>query len=307
VRPETSGTSERDDFEAALHEATDRTLDGLLHALDLERMEEADRFRVRGEPGRFDRVFGGQLVAQAVVAGGATVDGKDPHSIHAYFVEAGAPEEALDLAVDRVRDGRSMSTRRVTVSQGERPLLVAIASFHANAASPELADPPPAVPGPDAVPHLQRWVLEIPPEARARSMTWIEQPPPLEMRIAEAPNFMGGPAGGGTRSHWMRVPRDVGDDPLVHAALLAYASDYLLLDMAFRSHPERMAPEAMMGFSLDHSIWFHRPVRFDRWHLHTQETVAIGGHRGLVRGAIHDADGPLVATVMQEVLVRPTR
>jgi acyl-CoA thioesterase-2 len=103
----------------------------------------------------------------------------------------------------------------------------------------------------------------------------------------------------------MRLPRAVGDDPVLHAALLAYASDYLLLDMAFRSHPEGGASTQFTGFSLDHALWFHRPVRFDRWHLHTQETLAISGHRGLVRGAVHDTDGHLVATAVQEVLIRP--
>ena len=96
----------------------------------------------------------------------------------------------------------------------------------------------------------------------------------------------------------MRLPRDVGDDPRLHTALLAYASDYLLLDMAFRAYPEPITPGAFTAFSLDHALWFHRPVRFDRWHLHTQETLAISGHRGLVRGAIHDADGHLVASVI---------
>ena len=105
----------------------------------------------------------------------------------------------------------------------------------------------------------------------------------------------------------MRLPRDVGDDPLLHTALLAYASDYLLLDMAFRSYPKQVPNAPFTGFSLDHSLWLHHPVRFDRWHLHTQETLAISGHRGLIRGAIHDADGHLVASVMQEVLVRPLR
>ena len=105
----------------------------------------------------------------------------------------------------------------------------------------------------------------------------------------------------------MRLPRDVGDDPLLHTALLAYASDYLLLDMAFRSRPERVAAKLFTGFSLDHTLWFHRPVRFDRWHVHTQQTLVISGHRGLVQGAIHDEDGHLVATVMQECLARPAR
>ena len=136
--------------------------------------------------------------------------------------------------------------------------------------------------------------------------TWVDQPPPLELRIGEAPTFLGGAPTDGTRSHWMRVPRDVGDDPLLHTALLAYASDYLLLDMAFRSYPERDAATRFTGSSLDHTLWFHRPVRFDRWHLHSQQTLAVVGHRGLVQGAIHDADGHLVASAVQEVLVRPT-
>jgi acyl-CoA thioesterase-2 len=299
VSPEDVDTNARESLDQAILDA----LDGLLAALQLESLGD-DRFRVLGEPGRFDRVFGGQTVAQALLAASATVTGKDPHSLHAYFVEAGAPEEALDLVVERVRDGRSISTRTVTVTQGNRPLLIVSASFHANPAEPELAAPAPATPLPEQLPLLQDWVRDTPPELGAHARTWVEQPPPLDLRIGEAPNFLGGAAAGGTRAHWMRLPRDVGDDPLLHVALLAYASDYLLLDMAFRSHPERYAP-GFTGFSLDHALWIHRPVRFDGWHLHTQETLAIAGHRGLVRGSIHDTDGHLVASVVQEVLVRP--
>lgn len=288
----------------SLERAIRVSLDGLLRALELESRGD-DRFRVVGEPDRFTRVFGGQTVAQALLAASATVTDKQPHSLHAYFVEAGTPGEGMDLTVERVRDGRSISTRRVTGMQGERTLLVAMASFHANPASPELADPPPAVPPPHELPVLQDWLRDLPPELAPHATSWVEQPPPLDLRIGEAPNFLGGASAEGTRSHWMRLPRDVGGDALLHTALLAYASDYLLLDMAFRSYPEPIAPGAFTAFSLDHALWFHRPVRFDRWHLHTQETVAISGHRGLVRGAIHDADGHLVASAMQEVLVRP--
>jgi acyl-CoA thioesterase-2 len=292
------------DGDATLEQAILLALDGLLDALGLECAEQADHFRVVGEPGRFDRVFGGQTVAQALLAARATVPDKAPHSLHAYFVEAGTPEAPLDLAVDRVRDGRSVSTRRVTVSQGHRPLLVLMASFHANPPDPEVAGPPPVVPEPHELPRLQDWVRDLPAELRPHSVNWVEQPPPLELRIGEAPTFLGGAPADGPRSHWMRLPRAVGDDPVLHAALLAYASDYLLLDMAFRSHPEGGSTQ-FTGFSLDHALWFHRPVRFDRWHLHTQETLAISGHRGLIRGAIHDTDGHLVATAVQEVLIRP--
>ena len=294
-----SPVSQNDVLEAAILES----LDGLLAALDLTPLG-GDRFRVVAEPGRFDRVFGGQTLAQALLAAAASVEGKEPHSLHAYFVEAGVPGEPQELSVERIRDGRSVATRRVTVEQGGRTLLAALASFHDNAAEPHVADPAPRAPDPSALPALQWWAEELSPELRPQGRSWIERPPPVELRIGEAPSFFGGETRDGPRSHWMRLPRDIGDDPLLHTALLLYASDYLLLDMAYRSHPEPFT-SGFRGFSLDHAIWFHRPVRFDRWHLHTQETVALSGHRGLVRGAIHDDEGRLVASVTQEVLIRP--
>ena len=293
--------------DTGLEPSIQAALDALLRALQLE-PRGGDRFSAPSEGGRFaDRVFGGQLVAQALIAAGRTVTGKLPNSLHAYFVESGTPARPLDLAVDAVRDGRSISTRRVTVAQGERTLLIAMVSFHAGPASPEVADPAPLAPAPEQLPRLQEWVPDLPPETRARNQNWVEQPPPIDLRIAEPPSFMGGPSAKGPRSHWMRVPRDVGDDPLLHTALLAYASDYLLMDTALRSHPERIADAPFIGFSLDHALWFHRPVRFDRWHLYTQQTQAISGHLGLVRGAIHDTDGHLVASAMQENLIRRAR
>jgi acyl-CoA thioesterase-2 len=279
-------------------------LDGLLHALELEPAGD-DRFRVVGEPGRFDRVFGGQVLAQALLAAGKTVAGKAPQSLHAYFVEAGAAEESVDLVVERVRDGRSISTRRVTVEQDGRPLLLLMASFHTGSEGAEFAEPTPQVPEPLELPVLQDWVHEMPAALQSHGRTWVDQPPPLDLRIGEPPNFLGGASARGARSHWMRLPRDVGDDPGLHAALLAYASDYLLLDMIPRANPDHSPTESYAGFSLDHALWFHRPVRFDRWHLHTQQTQALSGHLGLVRGTIHDDSGHLVASVMQEGLVRP--
>jgi acyl-CoA thioesterase-2 len=291
--------------DASLQRDIVATLDGLLAALEFD-AAGADRFRARCEPARFDRVFGGQLLAQALLAAAATVAGQEPDSLHAYFTGAGTPGPAVDLVVDRVRSGRSISVRRVTVSQEERPILDAIVSFRADAIGPEQADPPPAAPAPEAMPLLQHWVGAAPAELRAGARRWVDRPPPLELRIGEPPYFLGGSSAGGTRSHWMRLPHDVGDGRLLHAALLTYASDYFLLDMAFRSYPRPVPPADFIGLSLDHAIWIHRPVHFDRWHLHTQQAVAISGDRGLVRGSIHDTDGHLVASVMQEVLVRTT-
>ena len=225
--------------------------------------------------------------------------------MHAYFVQAGDSDIPLDIVVERVRDGRSMATRQVNVLQQGRILLTAIASFHTNPAEPELHHPALNMPSPEQLPLLQHWVQDTPPRMRSNAQTWIDVPPPLEMRIAEPPTFLGGEQAAGPRSHWMRLPRDIGDRPAVHTAMLAYASDYLLLDMASRAHPEPVDYASVAALSLDHAIWLHHPVRFDEWHLHTQEMVAITGHRGMVRGIIRDAAGHVVASTAQEVLVRP--
>jgi acyl-CoA thioesterase-2 len=185
--------------------------------------------------------------------------------------------------------------------------MTATASFHADAAGPELPAALPEVPAPDALPPLQDWVPGAPADRAEQSRTWVDRPPPLDIRIGEAPCFLGGAHAATPRSHWMRLPSPVEGDPSLHAALLAYASDYFLLDMAFRADPAARPVAALMGLSLDHAIWIHRPVRFERWHLHTQELLALTGERGLVRGSVHDADGHLVASVAQEVLVRELR
>jgi acyl-CoA thioesterase-2 len=280
-------------------------LDDLLRALDLEALG-GDRFRAGSESPRFPRVFGGQLVAQALHAAGATVEERHAHSVHAYFVQGGISDRPLDIAVQRVRDGRLLATRQVTVSQGERTVLVALASFHADAPAPEQAASGAVTAGPDELPTLQEWARRAPEHLREGARVWIERPPPLDIRIGEAPTFLGGGHALGTRAHWLRLPRAVGDDPALHAVLLTYASDYFLTDMATRSDRTRTKEGGSGSSSVDHAVWLHRPVRFDRWHRYTQETAALAGHRGLVRGSIHDEAGSLVATVAQEVLLAPT-
>lgn len=287
------------------------SLDGLLRALRPVRVGD-DRFRVTPTAAQFPgRIFGGQLVAQALTAASATVGDGAACSLHAAFVEAGAPERPVDLVVDRVRDGRSFATRHVTVCQDGRTLLEAIASFRAKtaAAPPDTAalgdEPGVAARRPDHLPLIQDWVGRLPAERRERSGSWVDNPPAVEIRLAEAPTFLGGAPAQGSRSHWMRLPYDVGDDPALHTALLAYASDFFLMDIVFRAHPDESAVGGFGGFSLDHAVWLHRPVRFDRWHVHTQEALAISGDRGLARGVVHDEAGRLVATVVQDVLVRP--
>lgn len=287
---------------AGLDARIQEALDGLLPALELE-PRGGDRFAVKGEPGRFVRTFGGQTVAQALLATAATAPGRVPGSMHAYFVSAGEPGRTLELDVERVRDGRSVATRRVSVHQGDRVVLTALASFDDTQAEPRAEVPPPTVPGPDELPRLQDWVAEM-TDDRPHVDAWTDTPPPVEMRMGERPSFMGGASSAEPRPVWLRFPRDLGDDQLLHSALLAYASDYLLLDTAMRAHPGRQELDIVSAASLDHSIWFHRPARVDRWLVHTQTTEVVGDQRGLVRGTIHDLDGHLVASTAQATVTR---
>jgi acyl-CoA thioesterase-2 len=282
-----------------LRRAINASLDDLLVALDLRPCGD-DCFTV--EPARSgtpDRVLGGQLVAQAVVGASATVSGKGIHSMHATFLRIGTPGAPLTIEVSRLRDGRSMATREVAVLEAGEPLLVAIASFARFQTEPDVTVSAPDVAAPEETPLLQALVGE-----EASSRHWIEQPPALDLRLPEPPSFLSGTSADNPRSHWMRLPRAVGADHALNAALLAYASDFFLMDMLFRVHPQELGPGRANGFSLDHAIWFHRRVRFDAWHLHTQEAVALVGDRGLARGAIHDMEGRCVASVVQEVLLR---
>ena len=277
----------------------DASLDDLLGALTLLSVGEDQFIVAPATPGTPGRIFGGLLLAQAVIGAAATVEGKDIHSLHATFVRAGNPGTPRVVAVTRVRDGRSIVTRQVAVLEEDDPLLVAIASFATDSPQPDLAEPAPDAAAPEEMPLLQEWAAAVP-----AGRQWIDRPPAVEIRLPESLSFLTGATATTTRSHWMRLPRNVGDDNTLNAALLAYASDFFLMDMIFRMHPDELGPGRANGFSLDHAIWFHRPVRFDDWHLHTQEAVALVGDRGLAQGAIHDAAGRRVASVAQEVLLR---
>jgi acyl-CoA thioesterase II len=282
-----------------LGRAIDASLTDLLAALDLRTFGE-DRFAVESvSSGTEGRVFGGQLLGQAVVGASATVRDKDIHSLHATFLRAGTPGAPLQIDVTRLRDGRSIAIREVTVLEAGVPLLAAVASFAVFHPEPDVAVPAPQVAPPEDTPMLQALIGEAP-----NGRHWVEQPPAVDMHIPEPPSFLTGVSANTPRAHWMRLPRAVGTDHALNAALLAYASDFFLMDMVFRLHPGGLGPGRANGFSLDHAIWFHRPVAFDTWHLHVQEAVALVGDRGVARGTIHDRDGRCVATVVQEVLLR---
>lgn len=277
-----------------------------LHGVLTPRPVGADRFRVGNEAVRFGRIFGGQLVAQAMAAAAATAAELIPHSVHASFLRLGDSGAPLDIIVERTRDGRSMSVRHVVIEQDGKALVTATVSFDANAESTDVGTAAAPATAPESLPLLQHWAQHAPAGLAGPGRTWIDRPPPLEMRIGEAPIFLGGAQAPGQRTHWMRLPRTVDAGPQAHAVLLAYASDYLLVDMALRSHPQRVGYATHRGLTLDHTIWLHRPVQFDQWHSYSQQTIAVVGHRALVHGAIVDAAGRHVASTAQEVLIRPT-
>lgn len=279
-----------------------RSLAHLEAVLDLQ-PTGPDRFRVGSEPDRFGRVFGGQLLAQAMAAAAATVEGQPPSAIHALFVRGGDEAVPIDLVVQRIRDGRSISTRQVSVEQAGRPVLSAMVSFaHPDPETgTDLGDDPEV--DPESLPLLQDWIPNTPAEARGLADVWATVPPPVEMRIGEPPMLMGGDQKPGERTHWMRLPRPVDDRPGLHELLLTYASDYLLVDQAFRNHPEPVAIGTHRGVTVNHSLWLHRPVHFDRWLGHTLRTVSVTGRRGLVQGTIVDEAGRHVASTAQEVLI----
>ena len=236
-----------------------------------------------------NRLFGGQVASQALRAATVTVDPqRRPNSFHAYFLRPGRPGAELELAVERTRDGRSFSTRRVTASQRGEPVLVLMAAFHV----PE--------PGDD-------WQLperrDLPPPEEARGSSpfrALSTMSPFEVRPL-ATETSGFPI---LHPFWVRTRRRLPDDPALHACVMAFISDMGVVGSA--RAPGSRLPARFMGASLDHAVWFHRPARVDEWLLFDVEPVSNFGSRGLARGTMHTRDGTLVASIAQEALLRET-
>lgn len=253
------------------------------------------------------RVFGGQVLAQCIIAAGRTMahvdDGDGPrriHSLHGYFMRPGDDTQPIRFAVERMRDGNSFSTRRVHAIQDGKPILSMITSFQEQALGLDHQDPMPDVAVPDELPSLSDQFDGI-DHPGARHLTNR----PIELRHVEGNLFV---AAGEERvahqSVWMKAIGELPDDPLVHAAVLAYASDYTLLEPVLRRHGLMWTDRRLRPASLDHAMWFHRPVRADQWILYDEQSPSASGGRGLGLGRMFAADGTLVATVAQEGMVR---
>lgn len=280
----------------------DQPVSELLALLDLEDLGE-DRFRGHSPASAGAHLYGGQVVAQALVAATRTVSADRPaHSLHAYFVLAGDPRIPIDFAVERIRDGRSFTTRRCEAAQQGRVIFSLEASFHtrepglSHAADMPQAPPPESLSTIDAL--VERFQAFLPTPAKP----WMHRASSLDMRIV-APETLISPTRAG-QMIWFRVQDALPDDEAIHAALLAYLSDMTLLNTALVVHGRNIFDPRIQVASLDHALWIHESPRVDDWLLYVQESPAASHARGLTFGRIYARDGRLLASVAQEGLMR---
>jgi acyl-CoA thioesterase-2 len=280
-------------------------LDRLVGLLDLERIED-DIFRGVSPPHTATRVFGGQVAGQALVAAGRTVPAeRGVHSLHAYFIRPGDTTIPIVFQVDRIRDGRSFTTRRVTAVQRGKAIFALSASFQVQEPGLDHTVPPPQVPGPEDLPSVADLLAklsaetggELPAVPRPLDLRWVQEPPWLSPRTGVQDDQA-------RTQVWMRADGVLPTDDLVHVCVLAYASDMNLLDAVLARQGLSWAQDNVLGASLDHAMWFHRPFRADDWVLYDCESPTASASRGLATGRFFTRDGRLIATTVQEGLLR---
>ncbi|MGH8456045.1 MAG: acyl-CoA thioesterase II [Stenotrophobium sp.] len=281
-------------------------LQDLINVLDLETLE-LNLFRGQSRDLGGKSVFGGQVIGQALVAASRTVESGIPHSLHAYFLRPGDMTAPIVYEVDRVRDGRSFTTRRVQAIQFGQPILSLMASFQHEEQGLEHQLPMPQVPAPeDLIPEadlVRQWLADAGPvserirDALTRQLAIdfrrVQPWNPLKPEKLEPRQYI-----------WFRAAGKLPDNPLLHQCVLAYASDFNFLSTAMRPHGCSWFDQKMAVASIDHALWFHRPLRADEWLLYTMDSPSAQSARGLSRGEIYDRSGRLVASVAQENLMR---
>ncbi len=274
----------------------------VLDALDLERLD-ADTFTGSNLARPGGRVFGGQVLAQSLLAAARTVDGERlPHSVHGYFLRAGDVDVPITFVVERLRDGRSFTARRTHALQGGAPILAMTASFQEQQAGLEHADSPPtSAPPPEAVPSA---VDVLGSMAHPLAEFWT-QTNAFDLRHVEESIYLDPSASATDRQMvWMRTRGPVPDDQVLHRALLAYACDQVMLEPLLRRHGLSWATEGLSIASLDHAMWWHRDVAVDQWLLYVQSAPSAQGGRGLGAARVYDLEGTLVASIAQEGMLR---
>ncbi len=290
--------------EVELHNESDsEVLADLLRLMRLERLED-NLFRGQSRDIGSLRVFGGQVLGQALAAAASTVTDRAAHSLHAYFLRAGDVEAPIVYEVDRSRDGRSFTSRRVVAIQHGRPILNLAASFQAQEQGLDHQIEMPDVPAPDTLAdsrHYKREVVSKVPEKMRRYLTTQQ---PFEFRHVEPLDLVAPQKRAARQFIWFRALGKLPDQPELHKVLLAYVSDYNLIGTATLPHGISFLQGNVQMASLDHAMWFHRAVRLDQWLLYALDSPSASGARGLARGQIFTADGLLVASTAQEGLIR---
>lgn len=251
------------------------------------------------------RTFGGLLAAQAMMAAAATVGDRPCHSLHLLFAGAGKEGEGVDIAVDRVRDGARFAQRRIEVGQGDRRLVTALASFHAGDDGPEHQVAMPAVADPETLEDQRGIRLRNAAARGVEARRYVAE----ELLDARPTGQMVDRTRGveGRRQLWFRARRALSGKPILHQALIAFASDMGLVSTGMLAHNELGGGAPLDAASLDHAIWFHKPARADDWLLHAERAPVAAGGRGLSLGEIFDRSGRLIASVAQETLLRRKR
>ncbi len=281
----------------------ENSIERLLELMRLEPLE-VNLFRGASRDIGTPRVFGGQVLAQAVLAARATVEDRLIHSLHAYFLRAGDPEAPIVYDVDRSRDGRSFTSRRVVAIQHGRPIFTLAASFQVGQGGFEHQFGMPDVPAPDELappaPVAPEQLADVPQKLRR----WFTRFGPFEFRQVEALDPIAPEPRPPFRQLWFRLKGEVPDDEGLHRALLAYASDFHLIGTATLPHGWSLLDGRLIVASLDHAMWFHRPVVVTDWLLYDCDSPSTSGSRGLARGLIYDRQGRLVASTAQEGMIR---
>ncbi len=271
----------------------------LVNLLDLEAIE-VNIFRGLSPDEDRQRIFGGQVAGQALVAAARTVEAeRSVHSLHAYFLRPGDPALPVLYDVDRIRDGRSFTTRRVVAIQHGRPIFNLAASFQIAEEGFEYRDAMPDVPDPETLESRSAEWARV-----GLAEEWAKRPHPIDFRYVTASPFNRNEPLPPVQQVWFRTECAVPDDPVLHACLLTYASDMTLLDTTLLPHGTSSMDPSLRMASLDHAMWFHGPFRADEWMLYDQHTPASSNGRGLASGRVFTRDGKLVASVMQEGLIR---
>ncbi|PQA48949.1 acyl-CoA thioesterase II [Amnimonas aquatica] len=276
----------------------------LLQLLDLENLE-INLFRGKSHDYFGKNVFGGQVLGQALMAAGRTVDGERlAHSLHAYFLRPGDPTTPIVYQVERVRDGKSFTTRTVKAIQHGEIIFTMMASFADAEDGFDHQLPMPEVPGPEGLPSeldLRRMVAPYVPE-KYRAL--LESDRPIELRPIDPVNPFALEPREPQRAHWMKAQMTLPDDPFLHQCMLAFASDFALMGTAMLPHAAHFMQPDMQCASIDHAMWFHRPFRIDEWLLYHMDAPSASAAKGINRGLIYTQDGTLVASTAQEGLIR---